>query len=55
MSKILISPFHILLLFCIIMIISCSKKESQFIEYKDNYSSEKGGLLVTLWWENRVI
>ena len=28
------------------MIISCSKKESQFIEYKDNYSSEKGGLLV---------
>ena len=46
MSKILISPFHILLLFCIIMIISCSKKESQTIEYKDNYSSEKGGLLV---------
>ena len=28
------------------MIISCSKKESQTIEYKDNYSSEKGGLLV---------
>ena len=46
MSKILISPFHILLLFCIIMIISCSKKESQTIEYKDNYSLEKGGLLV---------
>ena len=41
-----ISIKFFLLMFTLVNLLSCSNNNSQTIDYKDNYSIEKGGILV---------